>query len=69
MKLPRLTKKLRVMVSWILDLFFAREIEQMITLRDVEAVSELAGRLRARAAEQTLVMSPPVPETANHIQA
>jgi hypothetical protein len=57
------------MVSWILDLFFAREIEQMITLRDVEAVSELAGRLRARAAEQTLVMSTPVPEEANHIQA
>jgi NADH:ubiquinone reductase (H+-translocating) len=69
MKLPRLTKKLRVMVSWILDLFFAREIEQMITLRDVEAVSELAGRLRARAAEQTLVTSTPVPEAANHIQA
>jgi NADH dehydrogenase len=69
MKLPRLTKKLRVMVSWILDLFFAREIEQMITLRDVEAVSELAGRLRARAAEQTLVTSTPVPEGANHIQA
>ena len=68
MKLPRLTKKLRVMVSWILDLFFAREIEQMITLRDVEALSELAGRLRARAAEQTLVTSTPVPEAANHIQ-
>jgi hypothetical protein len=64
-----LTKKLRVMVSWILDLFFAREIEQMITLRDVEAVSELAGRLRARAAEQTLVTSTPVPEGSNHIQA
>jgi NADH dehydrogenase FAD-containing subunit len=69
MKLPRLTKKLRVMVSWILDLFFAREIEQMITLRDVEAVSELAGRVRARAAEQTLVTSTRVPEAANHIQA
>ena len=44
-------------------------IEQMITLRDVEAVSELAGRVRARAAEQTLVTSTPVPEAANHIQA
>ena len=68
MKLPRLTKKLRVMVSWILDLFFAREIEQMITLRDVEALSELAGRLRPRAAEQTLFTSTPAPEAANHIQ-
>src|SRR5678816_4447451 len=42
MKLPRLAKKLRVMVSWTADLFFGREIEQMITLRDVE---ELAGRV------------------------
>ncbi|PYM05833.1 MAG: hypothetical protein DMF15_14745 [Verrucomicrobia bacterium] len=37
MKLPRLPKKLRVMVGWTLDLFFARDIEQMLTLRDVEA--------------------------------
>jgi hypothetical protein len=29
MKLPRLPKKLRVMVGWTLDLFFARDIEQM----------------------------------------
>jgi NADH dehydrogenase len=49
MKLPRLQKKLRVMVGWTLDLFFSRDIEQMITLRDVEALSDLAGRIRARA--------------------
>jgi NADH dehydrogenase len=48
MKLPRLPKKLRVLVGWTLDLLFARDIEQMITLRDVEALSELAGRIRAR---------------------
>jgi len=36
MKLPRLAKKLRVMVSWTLDLF-RQEIEQMITVRDIEA--------------------------------
>jgi NADH dehydrogenase len=53
MKLPRLPKKLRVMVGWTLDLLFARDIEQMITLRDVEALSELAGRIRARATQQT----------------
>jgi len=52
MKLPRLPKKLRVMVAWTLDLFFARDIEQMITLRDVEALSELAGRIRARVKQQ-----------------
>ncbi len=49
MKLPRLPKKLRVMVAWTLDLFFSRDIEQMLTLRDVEALSGLAGRIRARA--------------------
>ena len=53
MKLPRLPKKLRVMVSWTLDLFFSREIEQMLTLRDVEALSNLAGRIRARATQTT----------------
>jgi len=49
MKLPRLAKKLRVMASWTLDLFFGREIEQLITLRDIE---ELAGRV-ARIRRQT----------------
>jgi NADH dehydrogenase len=53
LKLPRLPKKLRVMVGWTLDLLFARDIEQMITMRDVEALSELAGRIRARATQQT----------------
>ena len=48
MKLPRLPKKLRVMVGWTLDLFFARDIEQMITLHDVEALSDMAGRIRTR---------------------
>ena len=55
MKLPRLPKKLRVMMDWTLDLLFARDIEQMITLRDVEALSDLAGRIRARATQQTSV--------------
>src|SRR3989440_1555385 len=49
MKLPRLSKKLRVMVGWTLDLLFSRDIEQMITLRDVDALRDLSGRIRARA--------------------
>jgi NADH dehydrogenase len=53
MKLPRLAKKLRVMVAWTLDIFFARDIEQMLTLRDVEALSDLAGRIRTRATQKT----------------
>src|SRR5438132_10316883 len=53
MKLPRLPKKLRVMVGWTLDLFFARDIEQMITLRDVEALSDMARRIRTRRTQLT----------------
>ena len=48
-KLPRLAKKLRVMVGWTLDLFFGREIEQMITMRDVEMLSDRLARLRTKA--------------------
>lgn len=55
MKLPRLPKKLRVMVGWTLDLLFAKDIEQMLTLRDVEALSDMAVRIRTRAAQQTAI--------------
>jgi NADH dehydrogenase len=64
MKLPRLPKKLRVMVGWTLDLLFARDIEQMITLRDVEALSEMAGRVRARATQRTSVSATSALDTA-----
>src|SRR5436190_1322017 len=57
MKLPRLAKKLRVMVGWTLDLFFSRDIEQIITLRDVEALSDLAGRIRARGTRSVSPLS------------
>jgi NADH dehydrogenase len=52
MKLPRWPKKLRVMVGWTLDLLFGREIEQMITLRDVETVSQRLDRIRARIKQE-----------------
>jgi NADH dehydrogenase len=64
MKLPRVPKKLRVMVGWTLDLLFARDIEQMLTLRDVEALSDLASRVRARATQQTSVTVPSTFEAA-----
>jgi NADH dehydrogenase len=48
MKLPRLTKKLRVLASWTLDLLFGTEIEQLVTLRDVDAVTEWRNRIRGR---------------------
>jgi NADH dehydrogenase len=47
LKLPRLVKKLRVMMAWTLDLLFGRDSEQMITLRDVEQLSERWTRIRA----------------------
>ncbi len=49
-KLPRMVKKLRVLTAWTLDLLFGRDIEQMITLRDVEELSERWARIRARRA-------------------
>jgi NADH:quinone reductase (non-electrogenic) len=68
MKLPRLAKKLRVMASWTLDLFFGREIEQMITLRDVEELSSQWTRIRARAKQSTAVSSS-VLANSDHDQA
>src|ERR1700736_3634567 len=64
MKLPRLPKKLRVLVGWTLDLLLARDIEQMITLRDAEAAGQLAGRIRARAAQQASLTAASTPEAA-----
>jgi NADH dehydrogenase len=58
MKLPRLAKKLRVMMGWTLDLFFGREIEQLITLRDIEAITERATLIRNRR-----------PRLSSHIKA
>ena len=50
MKLPRVVKKLRVLIAWTLDLLFGHDIEQMITLRDVEELSERWTRIRDRRA-------------------
>ena len=58
MKLPRLAKKLRVMMDWTLDLFFGRDIEQVITLRDVEALTEQVARIRSRGPRFTPPSSP-----------
>jgi NADH dehydrogenase len=68
MKLPRLAKKLRVMVSWTLDLFFGQEIEQMITVRDIEALSGQLARIRARATQSKAVPSS-VLANSSHDQA
>src|SRR5438552_10380551 len=57
MKLPRLAKKLRVMASWALDIFFGQEIEQMITVRDIDTLSGQLARIRTRPKHATAVSS------------
>ena len=68
MKLPRLAKKLRVMMDWTLDLLFGRDIEQMITLRDVEELSSQWARIRARA-KQSMAVSSSALANSGHDQA
>lgn len=46
-KLPRLAKKLRVLLTWTMDLFFGREIGQLVTLRDIELLEDQIMRIRA----------------------
>ncbi|HXJ33978.1 MAG TPA: NAD(P)/FAD-dependent oxidoreductase [Candidatus Eisenbacteria bacterium] len=46
-KLPETSKMVRVAIQWSLDLLFPRDIEQLVTLRDVERVEELGATLRA----------------------
>ncbi|HKQ37734.1 MAG TPA: NAD(P)/FAD-dependent oxidoreductase [Verrucomicrobiae bacterium] len=48
MKLPRMAKKIRVLMDWTLDLLFGREIEQLITLRDIRAISDWHGRVQTQ---------------------
>ena len=51
LKLPRLAKKTRVALSWVLELVFSKDIEQMLTLRDIELISRIAGSLRSDTAD------------------
>jgi hypothetical protein len=66
MKLPGLAKKLRVMVSWTLDLFFGQEIEQTITVRDIEALSGQLARIRARTKHATSTSAASVLANSGH---
>jgi NADH dehydrogenase len=50
-KLPRFAKKLRVAITWSLDLLFAPDIEQLVTMRDVERLEKLSGTLRSMRQE------------------
>jgi hypothetical protein len=50
-KLPGFAKKVRVAIQWTLDLLFSRQIEQFLTLKDLEQIEQLAAQLRASRAE------------------
>jgi NADH dehydrogenase len=74
LKLPGLAKKIRVMMDWTLDLLFGRDIEQAITLRDIEATAEQIARVRARRNRTSVppepkgsvpVMTPYQPQTSS----
>jgi len=52
-KLPGLGKKVRVAVQWTLDLLFTRQIEQFLTVRDLEQIEQLAAIVHnSRAADE-----------------
>jgi hypothetical protein len=49
------------MVDWTLDLFFGREIEQTVTPRDIEALTDGLARLRARGKQGIRTAGNPTP--------
>ena len=51
LKLPRLAKKTRVALSWVLEMIFSKDLEQMLALRDVELISRIATSLRRDVAD------------------
>lgn len=52
-KLPGIAKKARVAVQWMLDLLFARQIEQFLTLKDLEQIEQLAAQVRESRTQAT----------------
>ena len=40
-KLPRIEKRLRVTLNWTLDLFFSKDLVQVITLREIERITRI----------------------------
>ena len=67
LKLPRLAKKLRVISGWTLDLLFSREIEQIITLRDVEELTSRMARIRAQAVREISTHARSAPDPQAHL--
>ncbi len=68
LKLPRLAKKLRVVIAWTLDLFFGRDITQIITLRDVQELSDRLARARNQTKQSSLIAAESAFDTSAHDQ-
>jgi NADH:quinone reductase (non-electrogenic) len=68
LKLPRLAKKLRVVIAWTLDLFFGRDITQIITLRDVQELNDRLARIRQRTKQSALIAAESALDTADRNQ-
>ena len=50
-KLPGFAKKVRVATQWTLDLLFSRQIEQFLTLKDLEQIEQLSALVRRSQSE------------------
>ncbi|HMH43729.1 MAG TPA: hypothetical protein VK557_09620, partial [Pyrinomonadaceae bacterium] len=65
MKLPRLEKKVRVALSWTLDLFFPKDLAQHLTLHEIERVQRRLEKARQHqnisASRQVETASPEQP--------
>jgi NADH dehydrogenase len=56
-KLPRLEKKLRVAFAWTVDLLFSRDLVQLITVEDVQRITEFG--VRHQLGTETIGAQPP----------
>jgi NADH dehydrogenase len=64
-KLPRLEKKIRVALNWTLDLFFAKDLVQLLTLEDVKRMSSFA--LKHQLTSTTDEHPPTEPTEPGHV--
>jgi NADH dehydrogenase len=65
-KLPGVAKKVRVAIQWTLDLLFSRQIEQFLTLKDLEQIEQLAALVRASREHAKPPANPTTGTAAQH---
>ena len=68
-KLPGVAKKVRVAIQWTLDLLFSRQIEQFLTLKDLEQIEQLAALVRASREKVNPPVNPATGTAAQHRSA